>query len=244
MNPVFAEFIGTAILLLLGDGVVANAVLNQTKGQNAGWIVVTFGWGIAVFIAVFIVGQFSGAHINPAVTLGLAASGKFPWADVPGYLVAQFLGAFTGALLVWIHYRDHFKATDNQDAKLGVFATAPAIRNPFLNLVAEIIATFILVLGVLYLAKPSIAGPHGEPGGLGALDALPVGLLVFGIGMSLGGPTGYAINPARDLSPRLVHALFPIHGKGSSDWGYSWVPVIGPAIGGLLAAGFFLLISG
>ncbi len=242
MNPILAEFIGTAILLLLGDGVVANAILNQTKGQNAGWIVVTFGWGIAVFVAVVVVGQFSGAHINPAVTLGLAVTGKFPWADVPSYLIAQFSGAFTGAFGVWIHYKDHFKATDDQDVKLSVFATVPAIRNPLLNLAAEIIATFILVLGVLYLSKPSIAGPNGEPGGLGALDALPVSLLVFGIGLSLGGTTGYAINPARDLSPRLVHALFPIHGKGSSDWRYSWVPIIGPTIGGLLAAGLFLLL--
>jgi len=243
MTPFVAEFIGTAILILLGNGVVANVLLDQTKGNNSGLIIITFGWGIAVFIAVFVVGQFSGAHINPAVTLGLAASGKFPWRDVPIYIVAQMLGAFTGALLVWIHYRDHYKATKDNAIKLGTFATAPAIRNTWLNFTSEVIATFVLVFGVLYLAAPSIAGPGGEPGGLGALDALPVGLLVFGIGMSLGGTTGYAINPARDLAPRIAHAVLPFRNKGGSDWSYSWIPVVGPFVGGLLAAGVYILIE-
>ena len=235
MSPFLGEFIGTAILLLLGDAVVANVILKDTKGSGAGWITINFGWGTAVFIAVFIVAGYSGAHINPAVTLGLAFAGSFEWALVPMYLAAQFLGGALGAFLVWLHYRDHFEATDDADAKLAVFCTAPAIRNNVSNLLSEIIATFVLVFAVLYMVKPDV--------GLGALDALPVGAVVLAIGLTLGGTTGYAINPARDLSPRIIHALVPISGKRDSDWGYAWIPVVGPIIGGLLAGGAFVLIG-
>ncbi len=229
MTPFFAEFIGTALLILLGDGVVANVLLKGTKGENAGWIVITFGWGMAVFAAVFCVASFSGAHINPAVTIGLAIAGKFAWAQVPAYLIAQFLGAALGAFLTWLHYRPHFLHTENGDLKLGVFCTAPEIRNSPANFISEAIGTFVLVFGVLYMAAPE--------NGLGALDALPVGLLVLAIGLSLGGTTGYAINPARDLSPRIMHALLPLgKGKRDSDWGYAWIPVLGPFAGGALAA--------
>lgn len=235
MSPFLGEFIGTAILLLLGDAVVANVVLKDTKGSGAGWVAINFGWGTAVFIAVFIVAEYSGAHINPAVTLGLALAGSFEWASVPLYLTAQFLGGALGAFLVWLHYRDHFEATDDADAKLAVFCTAPAIRNNLSNLLSEIIATFVLVFAVLYMVKPDV--------GLGALDALPVGAVVLAIGLTLGGTTGYAINPARDLSPRIIHALVPISSKRDSDWNYAWIPVLGPIIGGLLAGGAFALIG-
>jgi len=223
-----AELIGTAILILLGQGVVANAVLRQTKGEGAGWITITWGWGMAVFVAVFVVGRFSGAHLNPAVTLGLAIAGKFEWAGVPAYVGAQMLGAMAGAAVAWFLYRPHFAATTDPEAKLAVFSTGPAIRSTAENLATEVVATFVLVFGVLFLAAPEV--------GLGALDALPVGLLVFAIGMSLGGTTGYAINPARDLGPRIAHALLPIPGKRDSDWGYAWIPVLGPLAGGALAA--------
>ena len=235
MSPFLGEFIGTAILLLLGNAVVANVVLKETKGSGAGWITISFGWGTAVFVAVFIVAGYSGAHINPAVTLGLALAGSFEWTSVPLYLTAQFLGGGLGAFLVWLHYRDHFEATEDADAKLAVFCTAPAIRNNLSNLLSEIIATFVLVFAVLYMVQPDI--------GLGALDALPVGAVVLAIGLTLGGTTGYAINPARDLSPRIIHALVPIKGKRDSDWMYAWIPVLGPIIGGLLAGGTFVLIG-
>ena len=235
MTPFIAELIGTAFLLLLGDGVVANVVLKGTKGENSGWIVISFGWGMAVFVAVFIVAAYSGAHINPAVTLGLAIAGKFGWGQVPLYLLAQFIGAAIGAFLVWLHYRDHFNATTDGDAKLAVFCTGPAIRNTVSNFISEVIGTFVLVFAVLYIAAPD----HG----LGALEALPVGLLVLVIGLCLGGTTGYAINPARDLSPRLMHFLLPIPNKRDSDWGYAWIPVIGPVVGGALAGGLFLLLG-
>lgn len=235
MSPFLGEFIGTAILLLLGNAVVANVVLKDTKGSGAGWITISFGWGTAVFVAVFVVAGYSGAHINPAVTLGLALAGSFEWTLVPLYLTAQFLGGALGAFLVWLHYRDHFEATDDADVKLAVFCTAPAIRNNLSNLLSEIIATFVLVFAVLYMVKPDV--------GLGALDALPVGAVVLAIGLTLGGTTGYAINPARDLSPRIIHALVPISGKRDNDWGYAWIPVLGPIIGGLLAGGAFTLIG-
>jgi glycerol uptake facilitator protein len=243
MSPFIAELVGTALLLLLGDGVVANVVLHGTKGQNSGWIVITFGWGMAVFVAVFAVAAASGAHINPAVTIGLAVAGKFPWVKVPAYIAGQMIGAALGALLMWLHYRPHFAATDDPDAKLAVFATGPAIYSMIDNLISEVIGTFVLVFAVLYLAVPTVAGPAGTAGGLGALDALPVGLLVLAIGLALGGTTGYAINPARDLSPRLMHALLPIPEKGDSDWGYAWIPVVGPLVGGALAAGAYLLLG-
>ena len=229
MTPFFGELVGTALLILLGDGVVANVLLKGTKGENAGWIVITFGWGMAVFAAVFCVAAFSGGHINPAVTLGLAIAGKFPWADVPLYLIAQFIGGALGAFLTWLHYRPHFLHTEDGDRKLAVFSTGPEIRKPGANFISEVIGTFVLVFGVLYMAAPET--------GLGALDALPVGLLVLAIGLCLGGTTGYAINPARDLSPRVMHAILPLgKGKRDSDWGYAWVPVLGPFAGGALAA--------
>ncbi|MEZ4698862.1 MAG: MIP/aquaporin family protein [Rhodothermales bacterium] len=233
MTPFLAEFIGTAMLLLLGDGVVANVVLAQTKGHNAGWIVITIGWGMAVFTGVFCVATYSGAHLNPAVTIGLAAASNFPWADVPYYIIAQVLGAAFGSFLVWLMYRDHFERTDDPDAKLAVFCTAPAIRHTRNNLISEIVGTFVLVFGVLYMVQAEV--------GLGPLDALPVALLVLAIGLSLGGTTGYAINPARDLGPRIMHALLPISRKRDSDWGYAWIPIAGPILGGILAAGVYWL---
>lgn len=236
MSPFMAELVGTALLLLLGDGVVANVVLKGTKGADSGWIVITWGWGMAVFVAVFCTATYSGAHLNPAVTIGLAAAGTFPWEQVPAYLAAQFLGAAIGAFFVWLQYHAHFAITEDKDAKLAVFCTGPAFRSPSLNVLSEIIGTFVLVFAVLHMIAPSVAGPDGTVGGLGAIDALPVGLVVFVIGLALGGTTGYAINPARDLGPRIVHALVPMPGgKRDSDWSYSWIPVVGPVVGGALA---------
>jgi len=231
MTPFLGEIIGTALLILLGDGVVANVVLKGTKGTNSGWIVVTFGWAMAVFVGVFVSAPASGAHLNPAVTVALAMAGKFDWRQVPIYVLAQMLGACLGAFLVWVHYKSHFDVTENQDSKLAVFCTAPAIRATGLNLVSEIIGTAVLAYAVLHITSPS--------GGLGSLDALPVALVVFVIGLSLGGTTGYAINPARDLGPRLMHALLPLPNKRDSDWTYAWVPVTGPIIGGILGALIF-----
>lgn len=241
MTPFLGEIIGTALLILLGNGVVGNVVLNKTKGHDAGWIVITMGWGMAVFVAVFSVATVSGAHINPAVTIGLAVGGSFPWADVPIYLLGQFIGGAIGAFLVWLHYKDHFAATDDEGGKLGCFCTAPAIPNKINNLISEIIGTFVLVFAVFYIAGAEVGG---EPATLGALDALPVALVVLAIGLSLGGTTGYAINPARDLSPRIMHALLPIPNKGGSDWQYAWVPVVGPVIGAVLAGLVFLGLNG
>ena len=240
MTPFIAELLGTAMLLLLGDGVVGNVLLNKSKGQNGGWIVITLGWGLAVFVAVYMTATISGAHINPAVTIGLASAGKFPWEQVPVYLAGQFIGGAVGAFLVWLLYRPHFDITDDPEAKLAVFCTAPAIRNAPANLISEIIGTFVLVLGVFFIAQAEIGD---EKFSLGSLDALPVGLLVAAIGLSLGGPTGYAINPAGDLPPRLMHAVLPIAGKGSSDWSYAWIPVAGPVAGAVLAALLFLAIG-
>jgi glycerol uptake facilitator len=242
MNPIVAEFIGTAILVILGNGVVANVLLSRTKGNNSGWIVITAGWALAVFVGVFCSQRFSGAHINPAVTLAMAAAGKFAWAKVPGYMVAQMLGGFTGACTVFLFYRAHFKVTEDDGAKLACFSTAPNIRNLPQAFFCEVVGTFLLVLPVFLItdASMTLPGTSGEstqvPIGLGALGALPVALVVFAIGLSLGGTTGYAINPARDLGPRLAHALLPIPGKHDSDWAYAWVPVVGPLVGGLLAA--------
>ena len=226
--------IGTAFLILLGDGVVANVVLNKTKGNNSGWIVITFGWGIAVFVGVYISAAHSGAHLNPAVTIALAVAEKFEWAKVPVYIAGQFAGAMTGAFLVWITYKKHFDETTDADAKLAVFCNSPAIPNIFFNMATEIIGTFALVFGILFITGADVK--------LGSLDALPVALLVLGIGLSLGGPTGYAINPARDLGPRIIHAILPIKNKRDSDWKYSWIPVIGPVIGGVLAAFVFKML--
>ena len=234
MHPFPGEFIGTALLIILGDGVVANVVLNKTKGNNSGWIVISFGWGIAVFVGVYVAGPLSGAHLNPAVTLALATLDKFQWADVPAYIGAQMLGAISGSVIVWLSYRKHFNATTDGDTKLAVFCTAPAIRSSFNNLVTEIIGTFVLVFGILFIVAPQSS--------LGSLNALPVALLVLGIGLSLGGPTGYAINPARDLGPRIAHFILPIPNKRNSNWSYAWIPVVGPLIGGVLAALIFKLL--
>ncbi|MGB6153303.1 MAG: MIP/aquaporin family protein [Pricia sp.] len=234
------EFIGTAMLILIGNGVVANLVLKGTKGSDLGWTGISLAWGIAVFIGVFISGDVSGAHLNPAVTLGLATAGKFSWMLVPGYMLAQVLGAMMGSFLVWLTYKKQYEATDDQGAILATFSTGPAIRSPFWNMVTEIIGAFALVFGVFFIAGGTVGN---EPIKLGALDALPVALLVMGIGYGLGGPTGYAINPARDFGPRILHALLPLKGKGSSDWGYAWVPIVGPLIGGALAALMYMWIG-
>ena len=228
MQIFIGEFIGTAMLIILGNGVVANVVLEKNKGQNSGWIVICFGWAIAVFVGVFIASKLSGAHLNPAVTLGFAYLKKISWNVVPQYLAGQFSGAMGGSLIVWLAYLQHFEHTESKVGKLAVFCTHPAIRSPLHNLLTEIIATFVLVFAVLYIASPSSS--------LGSLDALPVALVVLGVGLGLGGPSGFAINPARDLGPRIMHALLPVHQKGDSDWGYSWIPVLGPLTGGLLAA--------
>jgi glycerol uptake facilitator protein len=237
MQAYLAEFIGTMILILLGDGVVAAVLLRNSKAENSGWIVITFGWAMAVAVAVYCVGSISGAHINPAVTIGLASIGAFEWAQVPGYIIAQLLGAFTGAVLVWLAYLPHWAETDDAGLKLGVFSTAPAIRNTTANIVTEIIGTAMLVFGVLGIVNNGtvIGGDLGSVFGTGFAPLL-VGLLVLGIGLSLGGPTGYAINPARDLGPRIAHAILPIAGKGGSDWEYSWIPVVAPIIGGIIGA--------
>ncbi|MTV25655.1 aquaporin family protein [Nitriliruptoraceae bacterium ZYF776] len=235
-----AEFIGTAILLLLGDGVVANVLLKRTKGEGSGWIVITTGWGLAVAIAVYAVGWISGAHINPAVTVGLAIVGEHPWLQVPGYVAAQVAGAAFGATLVWLTYRPHWRETEDPGDKLAVFATVPAIRHKPANLATELIGTFLLVFGILAIAEN--AGVIGdvdrglEDLWVTGINPLIVGFLVWAIGLSLGGPTGYAINPARDLGPRLAHAVLPIPGKGGSDWAYSWIPIVGPLLGAVLAA--------
>ncbi len=235
MSPFLGEFTGTAILIILGAGVVANVLLSKTKGQNSGWIVITFGWAMAVFIGVYASTTLGGSgHLNPAVTIALTLFSDFDSSLLGSYLLAQFGGAITGAAIVWLAYKQHFDETEDKDLKLAVFCTAPAIRNVWYNLITEIIGTFVLVFGALTISKPAAS--------LGTLDALPVGLLVLGIGLSLGGPTGYAINPARDLGPRIVHFLLPIPGKRNSDWSYAWIPVVGPVIGGLIAAGLFSLI--
>ena len=250
MSPTLAEFLGTTILVLFGNGVVANVVLARTKGNGGGWIVITTGWALAVFVGAFCAAPFSGAHLNPAVTLAMAATGKLTASEVPGYLVAQMLGGVMGGTLVFLFYREHFKASNDQAGKRACFCTAPNIRHLPQALFCEAVGTFLLVLPVFLMTEatvklPSTAGVTREiPIGLGTLGALPVALLVFGIGLSLGGTTGYAINPARDLGPRLAHAFLPIPGKGGSDWGYAWVPVAGPIIGAALAAAIYLALGG
>lgn len=240
MSFFLGEMIGTALLILLGNGIVANAVLQDTKGHAAGWLAITFGWAVGVFVGVFTVASYSGAHINPAVTVGLAIAGKFDWALVPIYILAQLLGAMIGSGLVFLHYRTHYARTEDADLKLATFSTGPAIRSTWDNFFSEILGTFVLVFAVLYLVTPTVGDQNAS---LGALDALPVALLVLGIGLSLGGTTGYAINPARDLGPRIMHALLPIPGKGSSDWSYAWIPVVGPILGAALASGVFLALG-
>jgi glycerol uptake facilitator protein len=225
-NIIVGETVGTGLLTLLGCGVVAEVLLNKSKGQNSGWVVITFGWGLAVAVAIWAAGPFTGAHLNPAVTIGFAVEGTTEWSDVPQYLIGEMLGAFLGAVLAWAAYYLHWGETEDPGLKLAVFSTGPAIRNPAWNLITEIIGTFVLVFGVYAIVNSELA----------ELTPLAIGLLVVGIGMSLGGPTGYAINPARDLGPRIAHFVLPIPGKGDSDWGYSWIPVIGPIIGGIIGA--------
>jgi len=234
MTPFLGEFIGTGMLIILGQGVVANVVLQKTKGQNSGWIVISFGWAIGVFVGVYCSAGASGAHLNPAVTLSLAVLGKISWELVPLYIAAQLLGAMAGSFLAWLSYRGHFRQTEDANAKLAVFCTGPAIRNTPDNLITEMTGTFVLIFGILYMATPAA--------GFGALNPLPVALLVLGIGLSLGGPTGYAINPARDLGPRIMHTILPIPHKRDSDWSYAWIPVFGPLLGGILAALVFKML--
>lgn len=241
MSAFTAEIIGTFLLILLGGGVVANVVLEKTKSNDPGWMVITTAWGLAVFVAVVVAGPYSGAHLNPAVSIGLAVAGKFGWELVPSYVIAQFIGAMLGASTVWLLYKDHFNITPDPEAKRAIFCTSPAIRNTLSNLISEAIGTFVLVFVVLYFTDATITEPQTTIG-LGSLGALPVALLVWVIGLSLGGTTGYAINPARDLGPRIMHALLPIKGK-VNDWSYAWIPVVGPIIGACLAGGLMLLLS-
>ncbi|MEP6920150.1 MAG: MIP/aquaporin family protein [bacterium] len=248
MNVYLAEVVGTMIMMILGDGVVANVLLNKSKGQHGGWMVITTAWGLAVIIAIFCVGRISGAHLNPAVTLSLAAVGSFPWRQVPGYMLAQIFGAFLGAIVVWILYLPHFEETEDPGLKLAVFCTAPAIRRPISNFFSEVIGTAILIFGIMAIAANAqkLTAPTGIDLSLvfsQAIQPILVGFLVWGIGLSLGGPTGYAINPARDLGPRLAHAVLPIAGKGSSDWSYAWIPVVAPLIGGVIGAGLFTILG-
>ena len=243
MTEYLAEFIGTALMILLGNGVVANVVLKGTKGNNSGWIVITTAWALAVFVAVVVAGPYSGAHLNPIVTLAVAIAKGFDWAKVPFYILAQLSGAMMGSFLVWIIYKDHFDATEDKGLKAAPFATAPAIRNKVSNLFSEIVGTFVLIFVIFYITDASLATTEVTKIGLGSIGAIPVAFLVWVIGLALGGTTGYAINPARDLGPRLVHALIPMKGKGDSDWSYAWIPIIGPIIGSSLAAFVFLALS-
>ena len=242
MSPFIAELIGTMLLILLGDGVVANVLLNDTKGNNSGWIVITTAWGLAVFVGVMVAGPYSGAHLNPAVTIALAIAGKFAWASVLSYIIAQITGAMLGAFLVWLMYYDHFQRTNNPASILAVFCTGPAVRNYTSNIASEIIGAFVLILTIFYITNAEII-PSKTPIGLGSVGAIPVALVVWVIGLSLGGTTGYAINPARDLGPRVMHAILPIKSKGTNDWAYSWIPILGPIIGGALAALLYLKLQ-
>ncbi|ATL43063.1 aquaporin family protein [Elizabethkingia sp. HX WHF] len=243
MTPFTAEIIGTMLLILLGNGVVANVLLKDTKGNNSGWIVITTAWALAVFVGVTVAGPVSGAHLNPAVTIGLAIAGKFPWESVPSYIAAQMIGAMAGAFLVWLFHKDHFAITEDEGAKLACFSTSPAIAKPVSNIISEIIGTFVLVFVVFYISDANISIPNTPDVkiGLGTVGAIPVAFLVWAIGLSLGGTTGYAINPARDLGPRIMHAILPI--KGSSQWSYAWIPILGPVIGATLAALLFGILK-
>ena len=242
MTPFVAEFLGTALLILLGNGVVANVVLSKTKGNGSGWIVITTAWALAVFVGVVVAGPYSGAHLNPAVTIALAIAGKFEWGMVPEYMLAQLLGAMTGALFVWLKYIDHYKATEDKGLKLASFSTGPAIKNNVANLFSEIIGSFVLLFVIFYITNAEITDTK-TPVGLGSIGAIPVMFLVWAIGLSLGGTTGYAINPVRDLGPRIMHSILPVADKGSSEWSYAWIPVAGPIIGGSLAALLFIILN-
>lgn len=245
MTPFVAEFIGTFTLIALGHSINANVSLAKTYGSGSGWIVITVGWGLAVFCGVTIAGPYSGAHINPAVTLGLAIVGLFPWYDVPFFIAAQMLGAGAGAGIVWLNFKDHFDDEENAATKLGVFSTGPAIANQPINFLAEATGTFFLMFIILYITGPSVEGINVDnlKVGLGSIGALPVAFLVMVIGMGFGGTTGYAINPARDLAPRIMHSILPIKGKGKSNWSYSWIPVLGPFTGAALASLLFLVLG-
>lgn len=243
MSQFMAEFIGTMFLILMGNGVVANVVLSGTKGNSGGWIVITTGWALAVFTGVVIAAPYSGAHINPAVTLGLATAGEFSWSLVPIFITAQLLGAMTGSFLVWAIYKDHFNNTGDPLLQLAAFSTAPAIRNRFSNMLSEIIGTFTLIFVIFYVTDPVMGNASETPIGLGSLGAIPVTFLVWAIGLSLGGTTGYAINPARDLGPRIIHYMVPIKNKCKSDWSYAWIPIVGPVIGAVLAAIIYLTLE-
>tara|TARA_B100000378_G_scaffold274297_1_gene268508 strand:- start:186 stop:920 length:735 start_codon:yes stop_codon:yes gene_type:complete len=243
MSQFVAEFVGTLFLMLIGNGVVANVVLKDTKGFNSGWIVITTGWAFAVFTGVVIAAPYSGAHINPAVTLGLAIAGEFSWALVPKFILAQMLGAMAGSFIVWLMYKDHFDRTEDPLLKRAVFCTTPAIRNIRSNILSEIIGTFTLIFVIFYVTDPVMGGDTETPIGMGSLGAIPVTFLVWAIGLALGGTTGYAINPARDLGPRIVYSIIPQKGKGDSDWSYSWIPVVAPIFGATLAAMVYLYLA-
>jgi len=243
MSEFTAELVGTFLLLLIGAGVVANVILKGTKGHGSGWMVICTAWAVAVYVGVVVASPYSGAHLNPAVSVGLAVAGQFPWEKVPAFVAAQLLGAFLGAAVCWLIYRDHFNVTEDQATKLGVFSTIPAIRNLPSNLLSEAVGTFVLVFTVLHFTDASFTAEDTVVVGLGSLGAVPVAFLVWAIGLGLGGTTGYAINPARDLGPRIAHAVLPISGKGNSDWAYAWVPIVGPLLGGI-AAGLLTLAVG
>ncbi len=238
MSEFTAELIGTMLVILLGNGVVANVVLKGTKGYSAGWMVITTGWALAVFVGVVIAGPYSGAHLNPAVTLALAIAGKFSWAKVGMFMLAQLIGSIIGSFFVWLVYRDHFNTTPEPNDQLAVFCTAPAIRNRVFNLLSEVVGTFVLVFVIFHFTDAEITDQKTKIG-LGSIGAIPVAFLVWSIGLSLGGTTGYAINPVRDFGPRLLHTLLPIKGKGSSKWAYAWVPILGPFIGAVIATALY-----
>lgn len=243
MNPYLAEFIGTFLLLLLGSGVVANMLLPKTKGNGGGIMEISTAWALAVFAGVVVAGPYSGAHLNPAVTIGLGITGKFDWALAPGYILAQILGAMLGVGLAWLMYKDHYEAETDPGIISGPFGTSPAIRNFKLNFLSELLGTFVLILVILYNKGVNMGDDVATPIGMGSLGAIPVAFLVWVIGLSLGGTTGYAINPARDFGPRLMHQLLPIKGKGATDWGYAWVPILGPIAGAALAAGVYMVVG-
>lgn len=242
MSPFSAELIGTMFLILLGTSVVANVILKGTKGFNSGWMVITTGWALSVFVGVVIAGPYSGAHLNPAVTIGLAIAEKFPWENVGAYIGAQLIGAALGAFITWLVYRDHFNETTDPGTQLAVFSTSPAISNRLFNLLSEIVGTFVLMFVVFYFTDAEIRGQSAVIG-LGSVGALPVAFLVWAIGLSLGGTTGYAINPARDFGPRIIHSILPMKHKGSSNWRYAWIPIIGPFIGAAIAAALFMWLK-
>jgi len=242
MTPFVAELVGTFLLILLGNGVVANVVLKDTKGSDSGWIVITTGWALAVFVGVVVAGPYSGAHINPAVTVGLALAGKIEWNIVLPYIVAQLVGAGLGQWMVWLFYRSHYRVTSDSIGIRATFCTHPAIRNNENNFLSEVIGTFVLVFVVLYITKGSLEDPNNTVVGLGSIGAIPVAFLVWAIGLSLGGTTGYAINPARDFSPRVVYAMLFRKSEDSAGWDYAWIPVVGPLVGAAIAGGIYLFM--